>query len=158
MNRLDDRSYFFDQGVCFECQRCGTCCTGDPGSICVDNNDISRIARYLDFPVSHLMEKYLHPHKNSYSILEDSDGRCLFYEDAGCRIYPVRPNQCLTYPFWFENLRSLKEWRRVSRECPGIGSGSFYSKEQVIEMVRSNMDTILKSRITSNKKYQSYES
>jgi len=156
MNRLYDRSYFFDQGICFECQRCGTCCTGDPGSIYVDDKDISRIARYLNLPASHLREKYLYPHKNSYSILENSDGRCLFYEDAGCKIYPVRPNQCATYPFWFENLRSVKEWRRVSRECPGINRGSLYSKEQVLEMVRSNMDMVLKSRITSSKEYQSY--
>ena len=95
-------------------------------------------------------------HKNSYSILEDSDGRCLFYEDDGCKIYPVRPNQCAAYPFWFENLRSIKEWRRITRECPGIGRGPLYAKEQVLKMVRSNMDAVLKSRITSSTQHQSY--
>ena len=150
MNSLDDRSYFFDQGIYFECQNCGDCCTGDPGTIYVDRDDISRIARHLNSPVSHLIEKYLYPHKNSYSIREDSDGRCLFYKNNGCRIYPVRPNQCSTYPFWFENLRSLKVWRRVSRMCPGIGRGSFYSKKQILGIVHSNMDMVLKSRITSD--------
>ena len=81
-----------------------------------------------------------------YSIGEDEDGGCLFYKD-GCTIHPVRPSQCITFPFWFENLRSSKKWRKMARECPGIGCGSLYSKEQILEIVQSNMEAVVKSHL-----------
>ena len=33
MNSPQERSYFFDDGLRFECTQCGTCCTGEPGAI-----------------------------------------------------------------------------------------------------------------------------
>jgi len=96
--------------------------------------EISRIARHLGLTVSGFTETYLYPYRNSYSILEDAQGRCIFYED-GCTIYPVRPSQCSTFPFWFENLRSPKNWRRVSRKCPGIDQGLLYSREEILNIL-----------------------
>jgi uncharacterized protein len=142
MKRLFNRSYFFDQGIHFECQQCGVCCTGDPGIIYVGKDELARISEYLSVQVSFFIEKYLYPIKNGYSIREHADGRCFFYEN-GCTIYPVRPNQCKTYPFWFENLRSAKKWKRICKECPGIGCGPLYSKEQILELVHSNMDAVV---------------
>ena len=154
MGKLYHQSYFFDQGVRFECRRCGACCTGDPGTIYVDRDEISRIDEYLSVRVSVFIDAHLFPIKQGHSIREHSDGRCLFY-DSGCTIYSVRPNQCRTFPFWFENLRSLKNWRRTSKECPGIGFGSRYSKVQILDIVRSNMDAVIKSHLTDNHKYRS---
>lgn len=135
MDRLYNRSYFFDKGLCFECQRCGACCTGDPGTISVDKKEVDRIAKCLSVRTSCFIEKYLYPFRAGYSIREYADGRCLFY-NGGCTIYPVRPGQCQTFPFWVENLRSPKKWRRMSGECPGIGRGPLYSKEQILEIVQ----------------------
>lgn len=154
MEKLYHRSYFFDQGIYFECQRCGACCTGDPGTIYVDKDEIARIAEYLSVRVSACVDTYLYPIEEGYSIREHSDGRCLFYNN-GCTLYPVRPHQCRTFPFWFENLRSLKNWKRISKECPGIGWGPHYSKVQIIDIVRSNMDTVIKSHLTANHKCRS---
>jgi len=130
------RSYFFDQGLFFECRRCGACCTGDPGIVHVNKNEIKRIARFLSIPVSSLVENYLDPLREDFSIREYQDGRCYFYQDE-CTIHPVRPSQCQTFPFWFENLRSSKKWRRIARECPGIGCGKLFSKEQILEIIHS---------------------
>ncbi len=43
---------------------------------------------------------------------------CMFdpYE-ARCTIYPVRPEQCRTYPFW-EMYRDYPD--RVRKACPGV--------------------------------------
>jgi Fe-S-cluster containining protein len=131
MKRLYNRSYFFDHGIHFECRRCGSCCTGNPGII---------------YQVHFFIEKYLYPIKTGYSIKEHADGRCFFYEN-GCTIYPVRPYQCKTFPFWFENLRSLKKWKRISKECPGIGCGPLHSKEHILEIVQSNMDLVVKMNL-----------
>lgn len=144
MDRLYNRSYFFDKGLRFECQRCGTCCTGAPGTIYVDKNEVDRIAKYLSIRTPCFIEKYLYPFRAGYSIREYSDGRCFFYND-GCTVYPVRPSQCKAFPFWVENLRSPKKWQRISKKCPGIGRGPFYSKEQILEIVRSDLDTVVKS-------------
>jgi Fe-S-cluster containining protein len=143
MKRLYHRSYFFDQGIHFECQQCGACCTGDPGIIFVRKDELMRIAEYLSVQVSFFIEKYLYPIKKGFSIRELADGRCSFYEN-GCTIYPVRPDQCKTFPFWFENLRSAKKWNRICKKCPGIGCGPLYSKERILEIVQSNIDAVIK--------------
>ena len=144
MDRLFNRPYFFDKGLRFECQRCGTCCTGAPGTIYVGKNEVDLIAKYLSIRTSCFIEKYLYPFRTGYSIREYTDGRCFFY-NGGCTVYPVRPSQCKTFPFWVENLRSPKKWRRMSGECTGIGRGPLYSREQILEIVRSDLDTVAKS-------------
>ncbi len=150
MNRLYDRSYFFDQGLRFKCKSCGTCCTGDPGIVYVGKSEVARIAKYLSVKVSSFIEKNLYPFRAGFSIREHSDGRCLFYKNE-CMIYPVRPCQCESFPFWFENVRSLKQWRLVSKECPGIGNGQMYSKEQILRIIHSNIDDVIKSNIKNEK-------
>ena len=125
------RTYFFDNGLRFACQRCGQCCTGAPGSIYVGPEEIERIASYLQIKASRFLELYTYPFKDSHSVREDSDGRCLFYEE-GCRIYPVRPLQCRAFPFWFDNVRNRQRWQAISRQCPGIGIGQLFDREQII--------------------------
>lgn len=132
------RSYFFDQGILFECQKCGACCSGAPGTVYVYKSEIEKIARYLSLRVSSFLDKYLYPFKGDYSVREYPDGRCPFFQD-GCTIYPVRPGQCRTFPFWFENLRSPEKWRKVSKECPGIGRGRYYPKEQILKILPSTI-------------------
>jgi Fe-S-cluster containining protein len=144
MKRLSDRSYFFEQGIHFECLRCGACCTGDPGIVYADKNEALRIAEYLSIEFSLFAEAYLYPIREGYGIREHSDGRCFFY-DNGCTVYPVRPRQCRTYPFWFENLRSVKNWKRISEACPGIGRGALYSKEKILRIVHSAMKAEVES-------------
>tara|TARA_Y100000294_G_scaffold2920_1_gene3107 strand:+ start:189 stop:647 length:459 start_codon:yes stop_codon:yes gene_type:complete len=144
MNKLNSRSYFFDKGIQFECQQCGTCCTGSPGTIYVDKSEILSIARFLQIPEEDLKEKYMYPFKNSYSIREHSDGRCFFY-NGKCKIYTARPMQCSIYPFWFTHLRSEKKWQSVSGECEGIGKGRLYSKKKILEIAQTTFPWIMNS-------------
>jgi Fe-S-cluster containining protein len=111
MKSLDQRPYFFDDGIRFACRRCGACCTGAPGVVRVDE-----------------------PWENGHSIKENPDGSCLFFRD-GCRIYPVRPRQCRTFPFWFANLRSQARWESIRSECPGIGTGRLYTKTDILDIL-----------------------
>ena len=51
--------------------------------------------------------------------------------DGRCRVYPVRPLQCATWPFWTENLKP-ETWNGPVREtCPGIGQGRLYSRAEI---------------------------
>lgn len=136
MNSIDNRSYFFDRGIRFACQNCGKCCCGEPGIVRVTLTDILRIAKYLNQPSEEILENSVLPYKEIYTIRERECGCCLFYQ-SGCRIYPVRPTQCKSYPFWFNNLRSEKNWKRVYQECPGIHQGKLFTKEKILELLNN---------------------
>lgn len=134
MNELDRHRYFFDSGICFQCQRCGACCTGAPGVVRVSDGEAMAIAEFLGLPVQETIETFLYLWENEYSIREDDDGRCLFFED-GCRIYAVRPRQCSTFPFWTSTLRSRVRWDSICRQCPGIGKGRLYTKGEILDIL-----------------------
>jgi uncharacterized protein len=134
MNPLDQHSYFFDEGIRFGCRRCGACCTGAPGLVRIDAAEIAAVAGYLGLPEHRVVDVYLDPWQNGHRIKEATDGRCLFFE-AGCRVYPVRPRQCRTFPFWFANLRSEARWEIIRRQCPGIGTGRRYTKAEILDIL-----------------------
>jgi len=134
LDALKNRPYFFDDGIRFECRRCGSCCTGEPGIVYVDDSEITRISEYLEITREILIQRFLYPFQDSYSIREAEDGRCLFFEN-GCSIYPVRPLQCRTFPFWFQNMRSVEAWDDVCLRCPGVGKGRLYTKEEIVETI-----------------------
>ena len=138
MDNLEQGTYFFDQGLRFACRQCGGCCVGEPGTIYVFPSEIEVIAASLSLSVDAFTAQYLFPFKDSFSIKEDDDGRCLFFED-GCTIYDIRPLQCRTFPFWFSNLRSEKLWRHIERQCPGIGSGRLFTKSEIVNMIIKSM-------------------
>ncbi len=149
MKKLNHRSYFFDDGILFECLHCGACCTGEPGTVYVSPKKLVQIAHYLSMEISVLTRSHVYPFKNGFSIKEREDGQCYFYND-GCRIYPVRPLQCRIFPFWFENLRSRKQWNHISGQCPGIGRGKLYSKEKILKIVQLSMKEIIKSHLNGD--------
>lgn len=130
-----DQHHFFDEGLCFECQQCGACCTGAPGTIYVSGEEIDAIAQYLEITVAAALADFLYPYKNSFSIREDAAGNCFFYK-GGCTIYTVRPLQCRSFPFWFENVRTRANWQAMSRQCPGIGRGRRYTREEIMALAR----------------------
>lgn len=133
---LHERPYFFDHGLKFACRRCGACCNGAPGIIYVSACEIDPIAGFLDVGRNVFVERCLYPFRDSFSIREDDTGRCIFYEN-GCAIYPVRPLQCRTFPFWFQNLRSPQDWRGVASGCPGIGQGQLHTKAEIMAILES---------------------
>jgi Fe-S-cluster containining protein len=137
--------YFFDAGIRFECQRCGTCCTGDPGFIRISEREIRLLANFLQMPVQDLTRKHLKSIASGFTIAEEADGACRFY-DEGCRIYPVRPLQCRTYPFWFSQMRSQRQWDNAIRQCPGIGNGTLYSRERILDLLSQSMDYLERTK------------
>jgi Fe-S-cluster containining protein len=137
-NPLVERPYFFDAGIYFQCRQCGQCCVGEPGTIYVTKDEIATLAGHFRLTIPEFTERYLYPFKDSFSIGEDADGRCLFF-DNGCTIYPLRPGQCRTFPFWFSNLRSESRWRRVEMACPGIGHGRRYGRDEILAIIRTTL-------------------
>lgn len=135
---VSDRiTYFFDSGLRFSCQQCGECCTGEPGTIYVTSLEITSIADFLHLSIQDFTNQALYPYRDSYTIKERPDGACLFY-DTGCIIYPVRPAQCRSFPFWLQTLRSPYAWKQTAKTCPGIGYGRLFSREEILAVLESS--------------------
>ncbi|MBN1443336.1 MAG: YkgJ family cysteine cluster protein [Planctomycetes bacterium] len=130
---------WYEDGLRFGCRRCGGCCTGAPGHVWVTLKMIDEIAGYLGLDRDRFGRRYLRKVGNRYSLVEKAGGDCIFF-DRGCRIYPVRPLQCRTYPFWPENLRSRSAWELASRACPGIGVGRLYTLEEIQPIRKGEAD------------------
>lgn len=135
-----DRKYFFDGGVRFECTGCGACCTGAPGTVFVNQADAPRIAKFLGMDLDAFLTKYAYPFEKGHSLHEKPNGDCIFFESGRCSIYPVRPTQCRTYPFWLETMRSEQAWEETCAACPGIGRGRLYSREEILAKIHETLE------------------
>ena len=128
-------------GLAFQCQKCGKCCSGpDEGYIWVTRKEISLIADYLKIPEENIRKLYTKSVGLRTSLLEQTQSRdCVFLQEIGgkkgCLIYPVRPNQCRTWPFWSDNLENANSWNRAAEKCPGVNRGDLCSLDK-IELLR----------------------
>ena len=130
---LKNEEPWYQDGLCFECTQCGNCCTGSPGYVWVTEDDILRIAAYLDKPIGEIRLMYTRPARGKVSLTEFANGDCVFFDPQrrGCTIYPVRPVQCRTWPFWHSNVDSPELWQQTQQVCPGAGQGNFVSLEEI---------------------------
>jgi len=119
--RNEHYAYAFDPKACESCG--GACCTGASGYIWARYGEIEQIADFLDLRVEDFAKMYLRKVGHRYSLTErqvgEDDYACVFFdtEKKRCTIYPVRPRQCRTFPFW-EQFKNNED--EVRDECPGI--------------------------------------
>jgi Fe-S-cluster containining protein len=128
-------------GLAFACTRCGACCTGAPGYVWVDEAQIARLAGHLGLDPAAFARRFVRRVGDRLSLIERPGGDCVFWDrQAGCTVYPARPEQCRTWPFWAENLASEADWRDAGRGCPGIDRGRLYTVEEIQAAVRRSPD------------------
>jgi hypothetical protein len=128
--KTDDK--FWKNGVRFECQGTGRCCTsrGSYGYVYLTLKDRQRLAKHLKLTTRAFTQKYC-INTDGYFHLNDLKENCQFLEGKGCSVYEARPAQCRTWPFWPENM-SAKAWNReVVSFCPGVGKGRLYSEDEI---------------------------
>ncbi len=128
-------------GLRFKCTQCGRCCSGSPGYVFVTKKEIERIATFLGREGRGLTTRHLRRVGLRRSLTEEaSSGDCCFLQRAEgkptCRIYPVRPLQCRTWPFWKCNLKSPDAWTEASLNCPGMNNGKLHDFDR-IETIRT---------------------
>jgi Fe-S-cluster containining protein len=121
------------EGLNFECRRCGGCCAGEGGYVFLTESEGEGMARHLDLTKEQFVERFTRPAQGRVSLVEKDNGDCCFLGDKGCAVYPARPYQCRSWPFWFKNLRSDKAWEEAGRECPGIGTGRLHPADLILE-------------------------
>jgi Fe-S-cluster containining protein len=132
MSDKDTDSPWYRDGLSFECTRCGACCTGAPGYVWVNADEISALAEFRGETVQAFSKRFVRRVGSRHSLVEKPGGDCVFWDKReGCTVYPARPIQCRTWPFWPENLATSEAWDDVKRVCPGSGRGRWFSVEEI---------------------------
>jgi uncharacterized protein len=130
---MSDKPWYQD-GLRFECTQCGNCCTGAPGYVWVNAEEIRAIASDRGFDDIELFEQqYVRKVGIRKSLREFPNGDCAFFDPHArkCTVYHARPRQCRTWPFWDSNVRTPMAWKEVCEICPGSGTGPLYSLEGI---------------------------
>ena len=138
MVKEKSKTRWYVAGLHFECTLCGACCSGpSEGYIWVTKPEAKLIADFLKETPQQLRQKYLKRVGSRTTIIEQPGTKdCIFLQEEvngqrRCAIYPVRPNQGRTWPFWPNNLANPTAWNRAAQKCPGINRGRLYSFEQI---------------------------
>jgi Fe-S-cluster containining protein len=114
-------NYKFSPSACDSCG--GACCTGESGYIWAKYTEIEKMATFLELTVEEFATMYLKKVKHRYSIIEKKLDKenyaCIFFDNnlKQCIIYPVRPLQCRTFPFWEIFKGDITE---LKKECQGV--------------------------------------
>ena len=117
----EEKTPWYRDGLRFQCTGCGGCCSKEPGYVWVSEEEIILIARFLNISIDDLAEKHLRLAHGAISLREDPKNYdCTFLKDNRCTIYPVRPTQCKTFPWWKENLIDQCSWNETAQRCEGI--------------------------------------
>jgi uncharacterized protein len=132
--------WYAPDGLRFECTSCGACCTGPAGYVTFTEDEGRRLADHLGLTIERFHTGYTHETEMGRSLreIETEHGfDCVFLDrtsvpgKAICSVYDARPLQCRTFPWWPENLHSTEAWRRLARECEGVGRGGFVPVHQI---------------------------
>jgi Fe-S-cluster containining protein len=141
---------WWKQGVRFECQGSGQCCTshGEYGYVFLSKTDRIKIAKFLGLKTPAFTKKYCTKLNGAFHLNEDPKNTdCMFLKNKRCEIYSARPSQCRTWPFWPE-VMPAKTWNKeVLNFCPGIGKGAIVPIEKIekqLSEMQQTEDMILK--------------
>lgn len=99
----------------FRCHRCGACCRIE-GIVRLEDGDTARMAAHLGMDERDFIEREtdIAPDRSGLVLKDRPDGACGMLDESNrCRVYPVRPAKCRTYPFEWVNPNSADY-------CPGL--------------------------------------
>lgn len=142
---MADKNIWYKSGLAFSCQACGNCCSGpEEGYVWINAQEIEAAARFLKMTANRFKQLYCRRIGVRYSLKENSRTKdCILlvpHEGGkGCAIYPVRPLQCRTWPYWKENLRSEECWQAAAENCPGMNRGEWSDLKRIEAILKGDL-------------------
>jgi Fe-S-cluster containining protein len=165
LSQNDSPEPWYADGLRFTCSQCGNCCTGGPGFVWISREEIGRLAEFLRITPREVVNRYCRKVNGRISLTEtrvpSGNFDCVFLQEEkvtqtrrgadgrdervtftrrGCSIYPVRPLQCRTWPFWPENLSSPEAWAHSAKRCHGMNHGRRAFTREQMEALRDAKD------------------
>ena len=98
-------------------------------------DEVRALAALHELSVREFRRRYTFVDEYGWTQLLFSGPDCVFLDPdtRACRVYPARPVQCSTFPFW-RSLVEDGEWTEEARRiCEGVGSGRLYTIEEAEE-------------------------
>lgn len=128
---------WFKDGLQFTCTQCGKCCGGAPGFVWVNDEELQALAEFLGEPLETVVGFYSRREGDRRTLREKANYDCIFYDrEKGCTVYPVRPRQCRTWPFWEGNVKTPAMWERTAEGCPGCNQGELIPSEEILTRMK----------------------
>ena len=91
----------------FKCLRCNECCR-QPGFVYLRHDDADRIAGFLKMEARDFIDQFCDLEERRYLVLKKyPDEACIFLDENGCKIHPVKPGQCKDFPRKWRTRRSF---------------------------------------------------
>ncbi|MCC7137688.1 MAG: YkgJ family cysteine cluster protein [Planctomycetes bacterium] len=138
-----DKPWYDAMGLRFRCTACGKCCTGEPGYVWVTPDDVARIAAHKGLDVATFSRRFVRRVGDRLSLTERRNGDCAMLEDGKCSVYPAKPSQCSTFPFWDGVLESKETWAETAAKCPGMDTGDVYRTDEIDVLRRGIPEPLL---------------
>ena len=107
----------------FKCQGCGACCRIKSGIVRVGDDEIRRIAAFLGMSELEFIDREteIAPDRRGLILKSRADESCVYLtDDNRCRIHPVKPDKCRTFPFAWTNPDSTDV-------CPALARSTMKS-------------------------------
>jgi uncharacterized protein len=106
----------FDNSACTGCG--GKCCRGLGGYVWISMAEVEEMAAAKGMDRDRFARCFVRQVGGRLSLQErriNGEYLCCFFDPIACHctIYPQRPKQCKTFPFWDQD-------NQVFEECPGI--------------------------------------
>jgi len=123
---------WYAAGVRFACTAGGDCCHnhGEYDRVYLTRAEERAVALHLELSLRELRRRYT-TEEDGYRIARSRNGACAFLDGCRCRIYPVRPVPCRTWPFWPDTMEGDAFAREVASFCKGVGRGRLHSHEEI---------------------------
>jgi uncharacterized protein len=113
----------------FECQPGCTRCCERQGFVYLTEEDIGRLAAYLQMTSGEFERRYVYRTKNLRRLRVPRHAQCEFLAGGGCSVHAAKPTQCRSFPYWPELVESRQAWHKTGAWCPGIGRGELVNIE-----------------------------
>ncbi len=106
----------------------------------VSRLESQRLADHFELTLEEFSRRYLRLVNGRHALTDRSDGACVFW-DEGCAVYPARPDQCRTFPFWKDSVASPDSWKETAERCEGIGEGRLYRIGEIRRLTDGDGET-----------------
>lgn len=130
---------WFKDGLRFECTQCGDCCTGAPGFVWVNQEEIEAIAKKINVDLEEFEKKYVRKIGIRKSLVEFPNGDCVFFdtEKRNCSVYERGRGSAEPGPGGIRTPAHLKLGKRPRKRAPAAVRGSSIRKSTFSNRCRS---------------------